>query len=78
MRGLTQPQSGNILRCPLAHFYSAVDNLSPERALTRDLLAEQGIRLVHFGVRDASMLQADVTLLGQTVSVDWLPDDKNP
>jgi len=51
-------------------------NLSPERALTRDLLAEQGIRLVHFGARDASMLQADVTLLGQTVSVDWLPDDK--
>ena len=25
MRQSCQPQSGNILRCPLAHFYSAVD-----------------------------------------------------
>ena len=27
MRQFCQPQSGNILRCPLAHFYSAVDNI---------------------------------------------------
>jgi len=26
MRQQPQPKSGNILRCPLAHFYSAVDN----------------------------------------------------
>ena len=26
LRNLTSPQSGNILRCPLALFYSAVDN----------------------------------------------------
>ena len=28
MRQFCQPQSGNILRCPLAHFYSAVDTKS--------------------------------------------------
>jgi multiple sugar transport system ATP-binding protein len=27
MRQYPKPKSGNILRCPLAHFYSAVDNV---------------------------------------------------
>ena len=51
-------------------------DLSPERKTVCDLLAAQGIRLVHFGARDEAMLQADLIVLGQPVSVDWLPADK--
>ena len=31
MRQLYQPQNGNILRCPLAHFYSAIDSVIDQR-----------------------------------------------
>lgn len=50
-------------------------NLSPERALTRDLLAERGIRLDHFSRWDEALSQADLVVLGQTVSLDCLPID---
>ncbi|MGX9354261.1 hypothetical protein ACS3SW_03595 [Roseobacteraceae bacterium S113] len=52
------------------------EHLSPERERARALLAEQGVHLTHYAAKARAMRKADLIILGQTVSVDWLPDDK--
>ena len=55
MRQSCRHQSGNILHCPLAHFYSAVDTSAEYRRITGDTPYHTGARY-HGGFCDAAVL----------------------
>ena len=48
MRHLYPPSSGNFLRCPLAHFYSAVGKTVKDAVNARLKLMEAGPGAIHF------------------------------